>query len=128
MSEPRRTVAIIGASNDRHKFGNKAVRAFRDEGWEVIPIHPGLCEVEGIPAYPTLGAVPHDHLDRVSFYVPPAVGLRVLDDVARKQVDEVWLNPGADSPEVVARAEELGLNVIQACSILDIGRSPASYR
>lgn len=127
MSQPRRTIAIIGASNDRSKYGNKAVRAFRDEGWDVLPINPTLPEVEGIPAYPSLDAVPAEHLDRVSFYVPPAIGLKILDDVTRKHVDEVWLNPGADGAEVVARAEELGLNVIQACSILDIGRSPSRY-
>jgi len=53
----------------------------------------------------------------VSFYVPPEIGLPLLDQVARKQVGEVWLNPGADAPEVVNRARELGLNVVQACSL-----------
>jgi predicted CoA-binding protein len=127
MAATRPSVAIIGASNDRSKFGNKAVRAFRDVGWDVFPINPSLTEVEGIPAYPDLAAVPRDRLDRVSLYVPPAVGLRVLDDVARKPVGEVWLNPGTESPEVLARAEDLGLNVIQECSILAIGRSPGHY-
>jgi predicted CoA-binding protein len=127
VSPGRPTVAIIGASNDRAKFGNKGVRAFRDEGWDVFPINPSLTEVEGIPAYPDLAAVPRDRLDRVSLYVPPSVGIRVLEDVARKSIGEVWLNPGTESAEVLARAEELGLNVIQACSILAIGRSPAMY-
>jgi predicted CoA-binding protein len=127
MAADRPSIAIIGASNDRSKYGNKAVRAFRDQGWEVFPINPALKEVEGIAAYPKLDAVPSSHLDRVSFYVPPSIGLRILDDVSHKQVDEVWLNPGSESDEILARAEELGLNVIQACSIVDIGRSPAQY-
>jgi predicted CoA-binding protein len=122
-----KTVAIIGASADRRKYGNKAVRAFRDAGWRVLPIHPSLAEVEGIAAYPDLDAVPIQELDRVSLYVPPGIGIQVLDQVARKKVGEVWLNPGSESAELRTRADELGLNVIQACSIFGAGRNPASY-
>ena len=127
MPDRRPSIAIIGASDDRSKYGNKAVRAFRDQGWEVFPIHPTLADVEGIPAYSDLDAVPASRLDRVSFYVPPRIGLKLIDAVARKPVGEVWLNPGSESPELVARAEALGLNVIQACSILDIGQQPWRY-
>ncbi len=127
MPDSRPTVAILGASDDRSKYGNKAVRAYRDQGWEVFPIHPTLTEVEGIPAYPDLGAVPVERLDRVSFYVPPRIGLKLIDAVARKPAGEVWLNPGSASPELAARAEALGMNVIQACSILDIGQQPGRY-
>ncbi len=123
----RGTIAVVGASNDRSKYGNKAVRAFRDEGWDVYPVHPTLPEVEGIPAYSSVDLVPRDRLDRVSLYVPPSIGLRVLEDIARKDVSEVWLNPGSESEELLSRAEALGMNVIQACSIVDIGRSPGRY-
>ena len=127
MPDSRPTIAIIGASDDRSKYGNKAVRAFRDQGWEVFPIHPALPEVEGLQAFPDLDAVPVPRLDRVSFYVPPTIGLKLIDAVARKPAGEVWLNPGSESPELLARAEALGLNVIQACSILDIGQQPWRY-
>jgi predicted CoA-binding protein len=127
VPDSRPKVAIIGASDDRSKYGNKAVRAFRDQGWEVFPIHPTLTEVEGMPAFPDLDAVPVAQLDRVSFYVPPRIGLTLIDAVARKPVGEVWLNPGSESPELVARAEALGLSVIQACSIVAIGQQPWKY-
>jgi uncharacterized protein len=127
VPDSRPTVAIIGASDDRSKYGNKAVRAFRDQGWEVYPIHPTLTEVEGMPAFPDLDAVPVPQLDRVSFYVPARIGLKLIDAVARKPAGEVWLNPGSESPELVARAEALGLHVIQACSILGIGQQPGRY-
>ena len=127
MPDSRPTVAIVGASNDRSKYGNKAVRAYRDQGWVVYPIHPTLTEVEGMPAFPDLDAVPVPRLDRVSFYVSPSIGLMLIDAVARKPASEVWLNPGSESPELAARAEALGLNVIQACSILDIGQQPGRY-
>ena len=127
MSATPPTIAIVGASQDRSKFGNKAVRAFRDEGWDVYPVNPGLTEVEGIPAYPDLTSVPVEYLDRVSLYVPPRVGLDVIKKVAMKHVGELWLNPGTASPELVSRARALGLNVIQGCSIVDIGRLPSEY-
>lgn len=127
MSESRQTVAIVGASNDRSKFGNKAVRAYQHQGWEIYPVHPTQTEVEGLRAYPNLDAVPERYLDRVLLYVPPQVGVGVLDQIPGKQVGEVWINPGAESPELLKRAEELGLNVIQACSMMDVGESPELY-
>jgi uncharacterized protein len=117
-------VAIIGASPDRAKFGNKAVRAYRRMGYEVYPIHPKAAEIEGEKAYPSLDAVPRHDFERVSFYVAPAIGMSVMEQVARKKVDEVWLNPGAESPELEAKGRELGLNVVVGCSILAVGVSP----
>ena len=122
-----KTVAVIGASANRAKFGNKAVRAYLDAGWTVFPIHPTLTMVEGLPAYRDLDAIPVASLDQVSFYVPPQIGVDLLDQVKRKSPREVWLNPGSESPAILCRAEELGVNVIQACSILGVGRSPGSY-
>jgi predicted CoA-binding protein len=121
-----RTVAVIGASSDRRKFGNKALRAFRDRGDIVIPINPKETEVEGERSYASVLDVPGP-IDMATMYVAPAVGVRILDDIARKGIPEVWFNPGADSPEVVERAKTLGLNAIVACSIVGIGKSPAAY-
>ena len=120
------SVAIIGASVDRSKFGNKAVRAFRLKGYDVYPVHPTATEIEGLKVYPTIAAVPAESLDRVSMYLSPDRGMEVIEQVAQKQVGEVWLNPGAESPKLIARARELGLNVIAACSIVAIGVDPHS--
>ena len=122
-----KTVAVIGASADRTKFGNKAVRAFRDAGWTVFPVHPTLEKVEGLAAYRDLDAVPVASLEQVSFYVPPHIGVELLEQVKRKSTREVWLNPGSESPEMLARALELGLDVTEDCSILAVGRNPRSY-
>jgi predicted CoA-binding protein len=119
-------VAVVGASRDRHKFGNKAVRAFRDAGHTVIPINPHETDVEGERTYASVLDVPGP-IDMATVYVQPDVALRLLDEFEKKQIPEVWLNPGADDPEVVARARELGVRIIQACSIIGIGESPGRY-
>lgn len=120
-----KTVAVIGASNDQRKFGNKAVRAFAQQGYRVYPINPHESAIEGLTAYRTIGEVPV-RPEMISIYVPPPVVLRLLPEIAEKGCDELWLNPGADSEEVVAEAERLGLNVIRACSIVGVGVSPES--
>jgi predicted CoA-binding protein len=121
------TVAILGASSDRSKFGNKAVRAFLARGYTVYPVNPKGGDVEGLPVYKSLADIPADvKLDRISVYLPPAVGLKTLPDIVQRGCDELWLNPGSESDELVEAAEKQGLNVIQACSIVAIGISPHS--
>ena len=118
-----KVVAVIGASRDRRKFGNRALRAFREQGHTVIPINPNEAEVEGLKTYRSVLDVPGP-IDMATVYVPPDVGLRVIDEVARKGIAEVWLNPGADGDAVVERARALNINPIIACSIMAIGQNP----
>jgi uncharacterized protein len=118
-----KTVAIIGASSNRNKFGNRALRAFERQGFTVLAINPNEREVEGHQTYATVLDVPGP-IDMATLYVPPSVGVMVMEQLATKGVPEVWLNPGADGDEVLARARELGVKTIQACSILAIGESP----
>src|SRR5436853_7620615 len=118
-----KVVAVIGASSNRSKFGNRAVRAFRQQGYTVVPINPHESEVEGLKAYASVLDVPGP-IDMASFYVPPEVGLRVLEDVAARGIPEVWLNPGAESDALIARANALHIQPIVACSIVAIGENP----
>ncbi len=121
-----KTVAIIGASSDRNKFGNKAVRAFHEQGYDVYPVNPKETEIEGLPACKSIADVPV-RPEMISVYVPPPVLLKLLPEIAKKGCDELWLNPGAESDEVLAEAERLGLNTIQACSIVGICTSPSKF-
>ena len=119
----QKTIAIIGASADRSKFGNIAVRAFVRQGWNVFPVNPKEAQIENLPAFASIAEVPV-RPDLISVYLPPPVLLKVLPAIAARGCDELWLNPGTESDEVLAAAEKLGLNVIQACSIVGIGLSP----
>ena len=121
-----RIVAVIGASNDRSKFGNKAFRAFKAEGDTVIPINPNEREVEGTPAYASVLDVPGP-IDMATVYVPPDVGQRLLAEFEQKKIGEIWINPGAESEQLLRDAKARKLNVIAACSIVAIGRSPYDF-
>jgi uncharacterized protein len=121
-----KTIAVVGASSDRRKFGNKCVRAYQKAGWRVFPINPHEPEVEGLPTLPSVRDVPED-LERISVYLPPPVTLAVLPEFAAKGAAEVWFNPGAADAAVVAEARRLGIPSRPGCSIVDIGFSPAQF-
>src|SRR5882757_1005634 len=116
-----KVVAVIGASSNRNKFGNRALRAFRQQGYTVVPINPHETEVEGLKAYASVLDVPGT-IDMASFYVPPEIGEQVIGEIATKGIAEVWLNPGAESDAPSARA--LQIQPIVACSIIAIGQNP----
>lgn len=121
------SVIVVGASRSRAKYGNKAVRAYLSQGYRVFPVNPSADEIEGEPAFATLDQIPVETVDQISVYLPPEKGIELLEEMVRFQPREVWLNPGSESPELLARAEELGLPVVQACSILGVGRTPGEF-
>jgi predicted CoA-binding protein len=119
------SVAVIGASNDRSKWGNKSVRAFLQRGYTVYPVHPNEPEVEGLKVFKSVAEIP-ERPEKITVYVRPQVLLKILPEIAARGCDELWLNPGTESDEVLMEAERLKLNVIQACSIIGVGVSPGS--
>lgn len=118
-------VAVIGASGDRSKFGNKAVRAYARREWTVHPVNPKGEPIEGLRTFRSIGEVPHP-VDRVALYVPPEVGERLLPGIAAARPGEVWVNPGAGSETLLTRARALGLAPIEGCAILAIGEDPGA--
>ena len=120
-------VAVIGASNDPRKFGNKAVRAYLAHGHSVFPVNPHETTIEGQPVFRSITDIPTD-LDATLVYVPPRITIQELPAIARKGPGQLFLNPGSEDAAVVARAAELGLAPILACSIIAIGDSPSNYK
>ncbi|HOM56278.1 MAG TPA: CoA-binding protein [Candidatus Latescibacteria bacterium] len=117
------SIAIIGASKDRAKFGNKAVRAYVRQGYTVYPVNPKEREIEGILAYPSVKSIPFP-VDRVALYVPPEIGIALLPEIAGKHPAELFVNPGAESQELLDEARRLGLEPIVACAIVSVGEMP----
>ncbi len=120
------TVAVVGASTDRSKYGNKAVRAYVRQGYTVYPVNPNASTVEGLRAYRSVLDIPGP-VDRVSLYLPPEVGKTVIRDIATKKPKEFYVNPGAESDELLALAQQHGLQPILACSIVALGEDPQSF-
>jgi len=121
-----KTVAVVGASSSRAKFGNKALRAFLAEGYRVLAINPNETEVEGLKTYASVLDVPGP-IDMATVYVQPDVTLRLLDEFQRKGIAEIWVNPGAEDSAVMAEARRRKMNVFFACSIIGIGRNPREF-
>jgi len=121
-----KTVAVVGASSDRRKYGNKALRAFREEGHTVIPINPNESEVEGLKTYRSVLDVP-GAIDMATVYVQPDVAMQLLDEFEQKGIPEVWINPGAETDEMIATARKRKTKVIFACSIIGVGRHPGEF-
>lgn len=122
----KKSVAILGASAQRAKFGNKAVRAFRDAGYTVYPVNPHEKEIEGVTAYQRIVDIP-EIVGFASFYLPPSIGITMVGEVIQKGIKEVYLNPGAESEEIVHKLTAAGIQVIQACSIRAHGKDPYDY-
>ena len=123
-----KTIAVVGASNDRRKYGNKCVRAYLKAGWRVFPvnINPRETEVEGLATVTSVRDIA-EPLDRISVYLPPPVTLEMLPEIAAAGAGQVWLNPGAADAQVVQEARRRAIPVVQGCSIVDVGMSPSMF-
>lgn len=120
-----KSIAIIGASANREKFGNKAVRAFAQQGWQVYPINPKETTIEGLQVFKSLREIP-TQVDEASIYLAPHLVPAVLNEIAAKKIKRVWLNPGTESDDAIERAEELGIEAVVGCSIVGAGVDPDS--
>lgn len=111
--------AIVGASENSDKFGNRIYRNLKQAGYEVYGVNPNAETADGDPVYPTLADLPVKP-DVVDIVVPSWVGRRVAEDAAREGISIFWLQPGTESDELIAYAESLGLNVIHdACAMVE---------
>ena len=119
----QKSIAIIGASANREKFGNKAVRAYLEKGWKVFPINPKETTIEGLSCFASIGLIGIKP-DRTSIYLPPAVTISIIPELKRTGISEVVLNPGAESNELIEALKKAGIKALLFCSIMAIGINP----
>lgn len=116
--------AVVGASTDRSKYGNKVLRCYLQHGRKAYPVNPKAPEVEGQKAYPTLAALP-EKVAAISVITPPEVTEQVVRAAHAAGVRHVWMQPGAESDEAIRAAESLGMSVIAdgSCLLVVLGYS-----
>jgi predicted CoA-binding protein len=103
--------AVVGASQDRSKYGNKVLRVYQQNGLTVYPINPRAEEIEGLVCHPDLASLP-EAVHGISIITPPAVTEKVIEEAQAAGIRHLWMQPGAESDRAVERAEAAGLNVI----------------
>lgn len=114
--------AVVGASTDRSKYGNKVLRVYLQQGLKAHPVNPNAEEVEGLKAYPDLSSIP-EKPHGVSIITPPTVTEQVVSEAIQLGISHLWLQPGAESETAIRKAEEAGGNVIAggACILAHFG-------
>lgn len=114
--------AVVGASTNREKYGNKVLRVYKQAGRQVVAINPRADQIEGIASYPDLASVP-EPVDAVSIITPPKITEQVVDDAIRLGIKHLWMQPGAESQAAVDKARQAGINVIagDACVLVVLG-------
>lgn len=104
--------AVVGASTDRSKYGNKVLRCYQQAGRSPLyPVHPREREIEGLAAYPSLTALP-ERPRAISIITPPKITEAVVEECATLGIRHLWMQPGAESPQAVERCAELGLALL----------------
>ena len=114
--------AVVGASQDRSKYGNKVLRAYLQTNRTVYPVNPTADLVEGLKAYPTLADLP-EAVHGVSIITPPRVTETVVEQAGELGIKNIWMQPGAESGSAMESAERLGMNVIAGgpCLLVILG-------
>lgn len=116
------TFAVVGASADRQKYGNKVLRCYQQASRQVYPVNPRGGEIEGLEAYTKLSELPV-RVHGISVITPPAVTEQVVSEAAALGIGHIWMQPGAESAQAVSAAESAGISVIggEACVLVVLG-------
>ena len=114
--------AVVGASRTRAKYGNKVLRCYMQHERRVYPVNPHAKTVEGLPSFATLASLP-EPVHGISLITPPHISATIVEEAALMGIGHLWAQPGAESPELLTRAAELGLSVIAdgSCILVVLG-------
>jgi len=121
MFKKDNTIAIVGASNNKEKYGHQVLENLHNAGFKVIPINPKEKEILNLKVFSNLSSV-KDKIDSVVFVTKPEVTLKVLEEVKELGIKDVWMQPGAESGEAIEYCSKNGLHCINnACIMMEKG-------
>lgn len=111
------TFAVVGVSRSRHKFGNTVFRTMKRLGCTVYPVNAHLATFDGVRCYSGVGNLPED-VDAAVLVVHPEDALRAVGQCMLKGINNIWLQPGAQSDDALRVGSEHGLNIVHGHCIL----------
>lgn len=113
---------VVGASTDRHKYGNKVLRVYQQKKLRAIPVNPKEQEIEGVACVSSVSELP-DEVKSISVITPPQVTEQVVELAAVKGIRNIWMQPGAESDAAVEACRRHGINVIAdgTCILVVLG-------
>lgn len=115
--------AVVGASNDKTKYGNIIYVKLKDSGYRVYPVNRREQFIEGDTAYKSLLALPEPPAV-VNMVVPPSEALAVVEQAVAAGAQAIWFQPGAENAPASQRAQDHGLDVIEACILVQLALRP----
>ena len=115
---------VVGASSRRHKYGNKVLRCYQQNGRRAIPVNPVEKEIEGETVVASVSDLP-DEVQSISLITPPAVTEKVVEQAAARGIKNIWMQPGAESPAAIKFCQQQGMNLIAdgSCVLVVLGYS-----
>ena len=122
LSSP--VIGVVGASNNRNKFGNKVLRCYLEHNRKVVPVHPAQKKVEGLACVADVTDLP-DQAKSISVITPPQVTEKIVQRAAEKGIENIWMQPGAESKAAIDFCQEKGINLIAdgTCVLVVLGFS-----
>jgi len=103
-------IAVVGASGNPNKYGNKIVKDLKAKGFKVYPVNPNYEEIEELKCFNTTGELPHD-VELIVFVVPSNIGLKESEKAINLGFNNLWFQPGAESKEIEEFLKKIdGLN------------------
>ncbi len=114
--------AVVGASRNRAKYGNKVLRVYIQNKRHVLPVNPNADKVEGLTAYADLASLP-EPVHGISVITPPDVTESIVEQAVQLGIKHIWMQPGAESDRAIERAQQAGMNVIAGgpCALVVLG-------
>lgn len=113
----KETVVIIGASNNPERYSHRALLLLRKHGHEVVPVHPKLAEIEGIPVVADLGLI-SGPVDTVTMYVGAAISSGLQDKLIALKPRRIIFNPGAENASLADALQKAGIACEEACTLV----------
>lgn len=117
LDEPHTTIAVVGATDDPSKYGYVIYRDLKRKGFTVFPVNPQRDSVDGDQAFATLADMPQKPTI-VNMVVPPEITIQILQQCLDLGLLNIWLQPGAESPEVMTFLQEHDFNYLANACIM----------